>query len=86
MLKELAESENQYRNMIAQTPAGIAVLKGPEFIVETANESYLQLVDKTSVELIGRPLFDSLPEVSASVKGLLQEVKLIHYFSLSYMG
>ena len=74
MLKELAESENQYRNMIAQTPAGIAVLKGPEFIVETANESYLHLVDKTSVELIGRPLFDSLPEVSASVKGLLQEV------------
>ena len=74
MLKELAESENRYRKLIAQTPAGIAVLKGPDFIVETANEFYLQLVDKKSSEMIGRPLFDSLPEVSGSVKELLQGV------------
>ena len=74
MIKELEESENQYRNMIAQTPVGIAVLKGPDLVVETANEFYLQIVDKKSEQMIGRPLFSSLPEVAGSVEGLLQGV------------
>ena len=74
MMRELEKSDNQYREMIAQTPTGIAVLKGPNYIVETANDAYLQLIDKKKSEVLNRPLFDSLPEVADRVDVLLKAV------------
>ena len=42
-------------------PATIAVLRGPEFVIELANEEYYQLVGRRNI--IGKPVFDALPEV-----------------------
>ncbi|MBC7535132.1 MAG: PAS domain-containing protein [Ferruginibacter sp.] len=67
-------SERRFWGIVKQVPFGIAILRGPEFIVEAANETYLQLVDKSESVFVGRPLFNSLPEVQKSVAGLLNNV------------
>jgi len=67
----LREADLRFRDMILQAPVGIAVLRGKDFIVETANTAYLALVDKKEETLIGRKLFDVLPEVKEIVSPLL---------------
>lgn len=57
-----------------QVPVGIAILRGPRYIVEMANDAYLQLIDKTEREFVGKPLFESLPEVEDTVHSLLDNV------------
>ena len=42
-------------------PSFLAVLRGPQFVFELANDAYYQLVGHR--ELIGKPVFDALPEV-----------------------
>src|SRR5690606_14670018 len=46
-----------------QAPLGIVIFRGPENVIELANESYLQLIDKTEKQFVGKPLFETLPEV-----------------------
>ena len=68
------ESERKFRNSVMQAPVGIAILKGDDFVVELANESYLQLVDKLEKDFVGKPLFESLPELQSVVEPLLKGV------------
>jgi PAS domain S-box-containing protein len=72
--KQSEANENKFRETLMQAPVGMAILRGKDFIVEMANASYLELVDKKESELVGRPLFDSLPEVKPVVEPLLLEV------------
>jgi PAS domain S-box-containing protein len=62
-IKKLRESEKNFRNLIAQAPLGIAILKGRDFIVEIANDNFLELCDRTS-SIIGLPLKQALPEMT----------------------
>ena len=74
LFASLQQSEKKFRDTIQQAPVGITILKGPDFIAETANESYLQLIDKTEARFIGKPLFESLPEVKAAFSKILTDV------------
>lgn len=49
-------------SLIAQTPAPIAVLRGPELVFEVANELYLKLCDRSDV--VGQPLSEAVPELA----------------------
>ena len=73
-LRKAEETEKRFRNTVMQAPVGITMLRGPEFVVEMANETYLQLVDKSENELVGKPLFEALPEVKDLVGPLLTGV------------
>ncbi len=70
----LKKSEQRFRNTVKQAPIGITILLGPKFIVEMANEAYLLVVDKKEEDFVGKPLFDSLPEVEETVGELLNNV------------
>lgn len=70
----LQESEKKFRNTVQQAPLGITILRGPEHIVEMANSTYLEIVDKKEENFIGRSLFDSLPEVKTAVAPILENV------------
>lgn len=70
----LEQSEKRFRNMVMQAPVGILFLQGPSFIAEMANESYLQLIDKKEADFIGKPLFETIPEVRHTVEPLLMGV------------
>jgi signal transduction histidine kinase len=59
-----AEAESgrvRLNELFRQAPAFIAVLRGPEFVFELANESYYQLIGHR--EIIGKPLLEALPEL-----------------------
>ena len=70
----LKESEQRFRDTVQQAPVGITILRGKEYMVEMANDTYLQLIDRKETAFVGRPLFDSLPEVKESVQALLDNV------------
>ena len=72
--KVLKESQERFLDTVKQAPVGITILRGRDYIVELANDAYLLLVNKTMNEVVGRPLFDSLPEVEESVHALLDNV------------
>lgn len=71
---KLAKSEKQFRDIIKQAPVAITILKGDNFLVETANDSYLEIVDRKAETFIRKPLFDSLPEAKETVEPILLEV------------
>ncbi|MET3025571.1 PAS domain S-box protein [Flavobacterium sp. UW10123] len=72
--QRIEESDKRFRNTVRQAPVGITILRGPEYVVEMANEAYLKLVDREEQTFVGRPLYDSLPEVKETVSALLDNV------------
>lgn len=72
--QKIEESDKRFRNTVKQAPVGITILRGPEYVVEMANEAYLKLVDRQEDTFVGRPLYDSLPEVKDTVSALLDGV------------
>ncbi|MEN2413655.1 PAS domain S-box protein [Flavobacterium mesophilum] len=72
--KKIEEADKRFRDTVKQAPIGITILRGPNYMVEMANEAYLKIVDREEETFVGRPLFDSLPEVEESVNKLLSDV------------
>ncbi|MHA7634502.1 sensor histidine kinase [Corallococcus sp. M7] len=49
--------------LLQQAPVALAILRGPEHVVELANDRACQLWGRASAQVLGRPLFDVLLEV-----------------------
>jgi PAS domain S-box-containing protein len=71
LFKALQESEQKFRELVMQAPVGITILKGVDMVAELANDTYLQIVDRTRDQFIGKSLYESLPEVKLAVEPLL---------------
>ncbi len=72
--KELSESEARLRYMLADAPVAIAMMTGPQMIVEAANKKTLEAWGKTE-QVIGKPLREALPELEGQpFLSLLDEV------------
>ncbi len=64
----------RFENLLTQAPVAIMVLKGPNYVVELANDAYIRIVDKEK-DFIGKPYFESLPELeSQGIRELLDDV------------
>ena len=59
------EDRRRWRELLLQTPAAVAVLKGPEHRYESANKDYLRLVGRTAESLLGKPVREAVPEIIA---------------------
>jgi PAS domain S-box-containing protein len=70
----IKESETRFKNIVKQVPLGIAILKGVDLVVELANETYYQIVDKTEEETLYKSFFDSVPESKDAIYPLLSKV------------
>ncbi|MDW8850502.1 PAS domain-containing protein [Flavobacterium sp. MMLR14_040] len=70
----IEESERRFRNTVQQVPLGIAILKGRDLIVDMANPTYLQIIDKQENDILDKPLFNSVPEAKESTEPLLLNV------------
>jgi PAS domain S-box-containing protein len=72
------EAELQKRllySLFMQAPTLIAVLRGPDHVVELANPPVCEIWGRTEEELLNRPLLDVLPELHDQVfPSLLSEV------------
>lgn len=74
-IKQLAISREYIRTIIAQAPVGIAMLKGPEHIIEIANPAILNIWGRKEAEVIGYPHEKARPEMrKQAVNQWLNEV------------
>jgi two-component system sensor histidine kinase VicK len=64
LLKNIADSETKFRNIIDQAPVAIAIFDGPEFVIDVYNEKVLEFWGRTAEEVHKKPLFEALPESS----------------------
>ncbi|MCD9856015.1 ATP-binding protein [Epilithonimonas sp. JDS] len=62
-MKQLADSREYIRTIIEQAPVGIAMLKGPEHVIEIANPSILSIWGRTESEVIGYAHESARPEL-----------------------
>lgn len=67
---QLLESEMRFRSSIEEAPVAIAVLKGKELILESANEMMLKLMGRDAV-IVDQPLLQVLPELQNQEFGKL---------------
>ncbi|MGN6400429.1 MAG: PAS domain-containing sensor histidine kinase [Flavisolibacter sp.] len=76
MAKQQAEqSERNFRSMILQSPVAMCILQGNEHIIDIANEKMIQLWGKTRESVIGKPVFEALPDAKdQGLEALLSEV------------
>ncbi|WP_461452091.1 PAS domain-containing protein [Mucilaginibacter sp.] len=73
--KALIESDRNLRSFILQAPVAIALFKGPDYIVEIANNKALELWGRELDEVINKPILETMPELrSQGVKELLDHV------------
>ncbi|MGC4101971.1 PAS domain S-box protein [Ferruginibacter sp.] len=72
----LAESENQFRNMVMQSPIPMTILRGKDFVIETANRVMFETIwRKKDTDIIGRPILEVFPELrQQKYEELLNEV------------
>ena len=63
-----------FSEIAKQAPVGLCTLIGEEFIVEMANEAYLEMADKTEEEVLNKRLFEVIPEVRELIEPVLLEV------------
>lgn len=73
--KSIIKSENNLRNIVLQAPVAMCVLKGPEYIVEIANEAMIALWGTRAEDVFNQPLFEGRPEARGQgLENLLYQV------------
>ena len=61
--QQIEDDRRRWRELLLQTPAAIAVLRGPEYIFEWVNHDYARLVGRSAEALVGKTIREALPEV-----------------------
>lgn len=57
-------SEKRFREMIAQAPVAISVLRGENFVLESVNTKMLEIMGKAKEEIIDKPVFEAMPDAA----------------------
>lgn len=83
VLQKVEESEKHFRNLIQEAPLPKALLQGPEYIIEIANDAVLELWGKDS-SIIGKPLKEALPEIID--QSYLQLLNNVYESGITYRG
>lgn len=76
--------EKKFRDTVRQAPTAISILRGPHFIVETANDKMLELWGKTAEQVISKKMFDAVPE--AAKQGFEERLHTVYTTSRPYIG
>ena len=75
ILKDLEDSNQRFQNLVSQATVGIVTLIGEDFFVEIVNDAYAKLIGRTARELIGRKLFDIIPEAKEYFSEIIDNVR-----------
>ena len=62
--RRLEKAEDNLRNIILQAPVGMCIFKGPDHVLEIANERMYEIWGKEEADLINKPIFEALPEAA----------------------
>ncbi|MGA2736956.1 MAG: PAS domain-containing protein [Bryobacteraceae bacterium] len=73
--QQIEADRRRWRELLVQTPAAIAVLRGPDHIFEWVNPEYARLVGRPAETLVGQPVLRAIPEAETQIyAGLLNGV------------
>lgn len=73
--QQRAAQQAQLQALFEQAPVAVAIFRGPEYLVEVANPRVTAIWGRTPDQVIGRPIFEALPEVrDQGYKELLDQV------------
>ncbi len=80
-LAELAhtkqKAEEDLQNLFIQAPIGIVILNGDDYRIELVNDFYSLVVQRTKEELLGKPVFEAIPEaLTQGFKDILNGVRI----------
>jgi PAS domain S-box-containing protein len=75
-VKALKESESRFQNLVREANVGIIVLSGEEMRVGVVNEAYCQLIGLNTNDLLGKPLFDMIPDGEVNFRPILNKVRV----------
>ncbi len=70
--KALKKREENFRDLVLQAPFAIAVMKGPDHVLEIVNSKMMEIWGKTEEQLLDKPVFEAIPEA----RGIGLEEKL----------
>ncbi|EDM36510.1 two-component sensor histidine kinase [Pedobacter sp. BAL39] len=73
-LGKLGLSEQRFRNLIREATIGIILLSGPELTVQIVNKAYGDLIGRNTDELLGKSLFDIIPEAAGAFRKVIEPV------------
>jgi PAS domain S-box-containing protein len=65
--RQIEDDRRRWRELLAQIPAAVAVLRGPEHIFQWVNPDYERLVDRPADAMLGRAVQVAFPEVEGQV-------------------
>ena len=60
--KSLEESEQNLRNIISKAPVAMGLVRGPNHVVEIANDRMFEIWGRKEEEVLNKPVFEALPE------------------------
>ncbi len=73
-MPESVISNDTTTNIFKQAPVAIVIFRGSNFLIEFANDFYLQILGKSN-HIIGKPLFESFPELkNQGLKKILENI------------
>ena len=88
MIENLRKSDERFQNLVREARVGIIVLMGEGMVVSVVNEMYGKLIDRTSAQLLNKPLFSIIPEAEKMFRPILERVlhtgEPIHLYDQPY--
>ncbi|GGB85227.1 PAS domain-containing sensor histidine kinase [Dyadobacter sediminis] len=72
---KLEESEKRFQNLVQKATVGIIVMSDENMTVEIVNDAYGKLIDKSPDELIGKSLFEIIPEAEPYFRQIANKVR-----------
>jgi len=72
--QQIKDEKERFENIVHSAPTGIAIFKGPKVMVEMANPTFLEIIDKKHEQFVGRELYKIFPNIRPEIKSLFTEV------------
>jgi signal transduction histidine kinase len=80
--QKVEQSEANFRKMILQAPVAMCILLGPDHVIEVANELMIALWGKPEADVMGKPVFEGLPD--AREQGLEQLLADVYHNGITF--
>jgi PAS domain S-box-containing protein len=65
--QQIEDDRRRWRLLLEKTPAGIALLRGPEHTYEWVNPDYERILGRPASELIGKTVREAIPELEGQI-------------------
>ncbi len=65
--QQIEDDRRRWRELFSQTPAAIAVLRGPEHTFQWVNSDYVRLVARSAEFLVGKSVQEAFPDLEGQI-------------------